>query len=294
MTRERLLVFNDPQALRINRDLAAEIGLANSIVFLQMEYLISISTMPEHEGRRWTRQGVQDLRDNYFSFWGTATIARIVKELEAPPLELLLIDNFNTAGYDRTQWFALNPVGVARLRSVAISQDEKSISQNEKSIRAKREMDSREVGNPIAQNEKAIGRETSKETSTEREASSPVVVDVEFAQSIEQLVKDRPEIGTLVTLLKSKVENNTGRSCRVSKRWYDSCRLLLDNDHRSTVEVHRVIEWATSDEFWRANILSFPKLREKFDTLLLQMSRSGSSSYKPETFKGNSYVGEIQ
>jgi hypothetical protein len=144
--RMRLLTFNDPHPMRIDRDLAAEIGLNESIVLLQLEYLISISSN-EREGRLWTYQSLTDLKEVYFPWWSVMTIQRIVKSLEEK--RLLLIGNFNKLGYDRTQWFALNEEGINSLHSVAIYQNDKSIYQNG-------EMDHNKMINGFIQNDTTI------------------------------------------------------------------------------------------------------------------------------------------
>ncbi len=113
--------------MRIDRDLAAEIGLNESILLLQIEYLISISSN-ERDGRLWTYQSLANLRETYFPWWSMMTISRTLRSLEEK--RLLLIGNFNKLGYDRTQWFALNEEGINSLHSVAIYQNDKSIYQN--------------------------------------------------------------------------------------------------------------------------------------------------------------------
>ena len=123
--RRRIFVLNDPFALRVSPHLAEEIGLNESIVLLQLEFLISISDN-ERDGRVWTYHSLDDLRATYFPWWSRATIARTIKALEERGL--ILIGNFNRAGFDRTQWFALNYDGIESLRSVRL---ETSISQNE-------------------------------------------------------------------------------------------------------------------------------------------------------------------
>lgn len=126
--RNRLLTFNDPHPMRIDRDLAAEIGLNESILLLQIEYLISISSN-EREGRLWTYQSLTSLQETYFPWWSLMTISRTLKSLEEK--RLIVIGNFNKLGYDRTQWFALNEEGINSLHSVAIYQNDKSIYQND-------------------------------------------------------------------------------------------------------------------------------------------------------------------
>ncbi len=55
--------------------------------------------------------------------------------------------------------------------------------------------------------------------------------------------------------------------------WARVCDLMVRIDKRDPATICRVIDWATHDTFWQPNILSPGKLREKFDTLQLQMSR---------------------
>ena len=46
---------------------------------------------------------------------------------------------------------------------------------------------------------------------------------------------------------------------------------MMADDEHSLTEIHEVITWATTDEFWRSNIRSARKLRDKYDTLRLRM-----------------------
>ncbi len=74
----------------------------------------------------------------------------------------------------------------------------------------------------------------------------------------------------LCDLLADEIARNTGRRPKVGKRWLDAARLLLDRDKRTAEQVAYLIRWSQASEFWRANILSMSKLREKWDTLALQ------------------------
>lgn len=122
-----LFVLNEPHVLRISPALAKEIGLNESILFLQIEYLIRISTTEVIDGKYWTYQSLQKMKDEYFPWWSIATISRIAATLK--DMELIHIGNFNKRLYDRTQWYALNEVGISRLNSVRLNE---SILQNEK------------------------------------------------------------------------------------------------------------------------------------------------------------------
>lgn len=55
------------------------------------------------------------------------------------------------------------------------------------------------------------------------------------------------------------------------ERWSQDIDKMLRIDNRFAEEVQTTIEWCQANPFWRCNILSGSKLREKYDTLLLQM-----------------------
>lgn len=79
-----------------------------------------------------------------------------------------------------------------------------------------------------------------------------------------------PEVASLLDHLDQRIENNGAKKPTRSKGNIDAMRLLLDRDNRTPEQVRRVIDWATSDAFWKSNILSAAKLREKFDQLLIK------------------------
>lgn len=54
------------------------------------------------------------------------------------------------------------------------------------------------------------------------------------------------------------------------KAWTDAARLLIDKDGYTPEQILYVARFATTDEFWRSNILSLPKLREKFEALKIK------------------------
>ena len=93
----------------------------------------------------------------------------------------------------------------------------------------------------------------------------------------ENVVAFRADIDALCNLLADAIQANTGERPKVGKRWHDACRFLLDTDGYSAEQVEALIRWSQSDEFWRSNILSMPKLREKRLTLIGQMQRRNHS-----------------
>jgi hypothetical protein len=84
----------------------------------------------------------------------------------------------------------------------------------------------------------------------------------------------RGDVDRLCEHLANRIEANGCKRPAINKRWRDAARLMLDVDQRTEADVHTAIDWCQSDEFWRANILSMAKLRDKYDQLSLQASRS--------------------
>lgn len=83
----------------------------------------------------------------------------------------------------------------------------------------------------------------------------------------------RPDVERLCQHLADRIEANGSKRPAVGQRWRDAARLMLDTDGRTEQQIHNAIEWCQADEFWRANVLSMPKLRDKYDALRLAAQR---------------------
>jgi len=55
------------------------------------------------------------------------------------------------------------------------------------------------------------------------------------------------------------------------KNWSDPVRLMVEQDDRTYQEIFRLWKGIQADEFWRVNVLSTGKLREKFDDLAIKL-----------------------
>jgi hypothetical protein len=95
-------------------------------------------------------------------------------------------------------------------------------------------------------------------------------------------VDDRVEARRLCELLGQSAAERTGNDAYVrrsrSEGWIAAMDRLIRIDGRSPEAIERAIAWIHDHPFWRSNVLSAPKLREKFDTLLLQAEREKSQS----------------
>ena len=85
--------------------------------------------------------------------------------------------------------------------------------------------------------------------------------------------RERPDVEAVCDHMADSVAARTGRRPRITKRWRAAARLMIDRDNRPTDQIHAAIDWVAQSDFWAANILGVPKLREKWDTIYLQARR---------------------
>ena len=84
------------------------------------------------------------------------------------------------------------------------------------------------------------------------------------------------EVVELCDYLADRIEANGSKRPPVTAGWLRACRLMMERDGRTPEQIRRAIDWCQADGFWRSNILSMPKLRERFDTLRLQAQRGSA------------------
>ncbi|MBN1225004.1 MAG: hypothetical protein JXB23_17280 [Candidatus Aminicenantes bacterium] len=77
----------------------------------------------------------------------------------------------------------------------------------------------------------------------------------------------------LAQLLLSLIRNQSPQFKQPDlKKWATHIDRAIRIDGRTPSELERVIRWCQNDHFWRSNILSTNKLREKFDQLAIKMN----------------------
>lgn len=128
------------------------------------------------------------------------------------------------------------------------------------------------------------------ERTQEEEVPEPEVSEV----TPSSVANDRPEIERLCSLLADEIEGNGAKRPVITKRWRDACRLMIDRDGRTPEQIEKAIRWSQGHEFWRSNILSMPKLREKYETLRLQASRSSTSNNGPGPYRNPQQEGAYE
>lgn len=85
-----------------------------------------------------------------------------------------------------------------------------------------------------------------------------------------EYAEDSIEI-TLSRYLYSKMlENNPEAKQPNFQSWANDIRLMIEIDKRKPDQIKNMIEWCQKDSFWKANILSAKKMREKYDQLKIK------------------------
>lgn len=90
----------------------------------------------------------------------------------------------------------------------------------------------------------------------------------------------------ILDYLDAAIERNGAKKPARTKKNIDAARRLRDIDERTPTQVRGAIDWATSDPFWRSNILSMTKLREKYDQLRLSAQRSNPTQNREPAYAG--------
>ena len=104
-------------------------------------------------------------------------------------------------------------------------------------------------------------------------------IDLELTQSlIDGILKNNPEASVIKRLTEKRKQD-----------WVDQCRLLREADGRTPEQILAVIQFSQADDFWKTNILSMGKLREKWDQLWLKAKAAAQGSgYKRS--EGTRYI----
>lgn len=93
------------------------------------------------------------------------------------------------------------------------------------------------------------------------------------------------DVEYLTDLLATKIKENNLNAKIPAKldAWKKDINAMIELDKYRFEQVARIIEFCQHDDFWKSNILSAKKLREKAGTLILQMQRSKPKEKKSES-----------
>jgi len=121
--------------------------------------------------------------------------------------------------------------------------------------------------------------------------SNAIDIELELELDLEKEKREKKKPKELKTFLPDSVEvraseylwgkifsNNPDAKKPNIQLWAKEFDLMMRVDNRSQSDIGKVIDFCQSDRFWKSNILSAKKLREKYDQLKSKMINGGSSS----------------
>lgn len=108
----------NPTVMRIIPELAQEIGLNESLMLLQIAFLIKVNDN-YHDGQWWAFNSVRNWQLKYFPFWSVMTVNRTINKLKEA--KYITVSNaYNKRKSDKTQWYALSTDELAKLKSITL------------------------------------------------------------------------------------------------------------------------------------------------------------------------------
>lgn len=112
--------------------------------------------------------------------------------------------------------------------------------------------------------------------------------DKEIKRSSRKQVYDEDSVyyQLALRLYEKILENNPEHKKPNLQNWANDVRLMMERDNRTEEQIAYLIDWVQNDSFWKSNILSIKKLREKYDQLVIRVKedikRQNKQSIKKE------------
>lgn len=270
------LLINEPP-LQVLPTLAVEIGLNNAIVLQQVHYWLRVSNN-HRDGHKWVYKTVEEWHSE-FPFWSKRTLERIIQSLEE--LEILIAGNYNKLKMDRTKWYRINydtldePHNNAYRQNDGMETDKVAETNPPECHNGNRQNDgnvSDKMAVPITREYTETTTEnTQKKSNSRKRVYDESSVHYQLAYKLYQkILADDPSF---------KQPN--------MHTWADSIRLMMEQDARTVEQIEYLIDWSQANAFWKSNILSTKKLREKATTLIRQIKAEKAKADEIKNIKVN-------
>lgn len=162
--------------------------------------------------------------------------------------------------------------------------------------------DGRKSTTPRAEDDDTTGGNTLPTEPSLNQSSEPVMepggetAAAPLSGEVVEVEPARDDVTAVCQIVSEHVYAVTGERVLWGKRWETQARLMLDRDGRTVDEVRALMAWVTASSFWSPNILSVPKLREKWPTLVGQARRdlaqqSGGTWLEQELARAATFAG---
>lgn len=188
-------------------------------------------------------------------------------------------------GYQFHDWSEFQPSGEEeKQKRKATSEARSAAGKAGAKARWDSKTDGKRNGKPMANASERDGKPMAP--------TRPVLKDKDSSSEVAKATP-RPEVESLLDLLDKCIESNGLKTPSRNKGNTNSMRLLIDRDGYTPDQVAWIIRWATTDSFWRTNILSAVKLRDKFTQLMAKADVGQAPKAKAAGFNGEINVDAV-
>jgi hypothetical protein len=265
----------------VDTDLATCFSVNEAIVIQQVHYWLEINKETGKNyinDRYWTYNSIENWQSQNFPFWSIDTVKRVFSKLENKGI--LLTDVLNEMKRDRTKWYSLDYEKLDELMEAYADQKVKShnalVQSAPMPLGQNAPMDQGNLPQPLPEINTEITREIKDIRPTSKKSDESQVDK-----------KHPPTIVALTELLIKKITDNNPRASVPEKgtsnynKWVSEMEKLhrigpIGGDSSKGYRIEEIkglILWCQEDSFWKNNILSAGKLREKIVMMENQMKK---------------------
>lgn len=187
---------------------------------------------------------------------------------------LTALKELRAVGYMKTEKLRLKN---GQFKTVSIIYD--STQEQHAARIGETEVDQTEVGEPKFEKPQSVNR-TPLEVLSKKNYKEELFKNKD-KEVQEVAIATNPIYESLANYLADCIELNGSKRPTVSDAWIKDIRLLIERDGRTPEQVQKAIDWSSNNGFWRSNILSPNKLRQKYDQLRLN-AESENRSKQPK------------
>lgn len=91
----------------------------------------------------------------------------------------------------------------------------------------------------------------------------------------------REDVESLCNRLLERLKAIEVKTAKITDKWRDEARKMLDLDQRPLDQALRLIDWTTQNDFWSGNVHSMPTFRKQYDRLLIQARNEQQRARRP-------------
>lgn len=118
----------DKHPIVVDTKIATALGLNEAIVLQQLNYWLHSKSAKEINGKYWVYNTFDNWQKDNFPFWSVKTIKRTMGSLRKSGI--VLTDNFNKAGFDKTRWYSIDEKKLNEVMSLREGQNDPTRGTN--------------------------------------------------------------------------------------------------------------------------------------------------------------------